>query len=176
VGRSPELPPVTPDIFIAARAIVTERAARENARESQGAGGLAPARCSRCGVDLLPTGRLAKQALAAGLCSDCWLQSPSQAVKDLVAAAYRVLTNRNFSGCAGNASDPESSALQALLDGIDAVERRSPRHVVQCRACDSAPHNGLKHGTGSSLGSVGEPCHVPGCRCPGYQPCHLETA
>ena len=175
-------------------------------------------RCRRCGVEPGGTDRLADQADAAGLCSDCRLDVPSsdavnrahgapngaeaagteafrpeeqvmpapsrgrtlvlhrEVVKDLIAAAYRVLTTRHFRDCAGNPADPESSALQALLDGIDAAEGRSPRHVVHCRACDTAPHNGLKHGADSSLGAVGAPCHVPGCRCSGYRPCYLKVA
>jgi len=104
------------------------------------------------------------------------LEVASQGVTDLIAAAYRVLTNRSFRDCAGNPADPESGALQALLDGIDAVEGRGPRHIVHCQACEVAPHNGLKHGAGSSLGAPGAACHVPGCRCPGYRPCHLEDA
>ncbi len=132
--------------------------------------------CRCCGADLIATGRLAEQAHTAGLCSACWLHVPSRPAKDLISAAYRVLTNRHFRDCAGNPADPESSALQALLDGIDAIEGRRPRHVVHCQACDAGPHNGLKHGSGQSLGAVGAPCQVPGCRCPGYRPCYRESA
>ncbi|HTS87872.1 MAG TPA: hypothetical protein VMG41_05225 [Gemmatimonadales bacterium] len=35
-------------------------------------------RCLRCGAELAATGLLAKQAHAAGLCSDCWLDVPAQ--------------------------------------------------------------------------------------------------
>jgi hypothetical protein len=91
-----------------------------------------------------------------------------------VAAAYQVLTSHSFRDYAGNPADPESGALQALLDGIATVEGSGPRHVVHCQACSTEPHNGLKHGEGSSLGALGATCQVPGCGCPGYRPRCLE--
>jgi hypothetical protein len=160
----------------AASPLAAEPAAREcSPGDSETTRG-APAKCSRCGAERVATGQLARAAHAAALCSDCWLDAPSRGVTDLVAAAYRVLTSRSFRDCAGNPTDPESGALQSLLDGIDAVEGSGPRHVVHCQACDAAPHNGLKHGAGSSLGAVGAPCQAPGCRCPGYRPFHPERA
>ncbi|MFL5248053.1 MAG: hypothetical protein ACJ79V_09525 [Myxococcales bacterium] len=143
--------------------------------DSETSGG-APGKCSKCGAELIVTGRPAQAAYASGLCSGCWLDAPARGVTDLVAAAYRILATRSFRDCAGDPTDPESGALQSLLDGIDALEGGGPRHVVHCQACSTAPHNGLKHSAGSSLGAVGAACQVPGCRCPGYHPAHVEDA
>ena len=96
-------------------------------------------------------------------------RSPANSNADLIAAAYRVLATRTFSEYVGNPTDPESGALQALLDAVSAAEGSPTRYVVHCQACPS-PHSGLKHGAGPTLGAVGAPCTVPGCSCPGYRP------
>jgi len=132
--------------------------------------------CCRCGAELLSAARLADRARGAGLCPECCLLVPSRPAEELISVAYRVLATPHFRACAGNPADPESIALQALLDGIDAIEGPGPRHVVHCQACDAGPHNGLKHGTGPSLGAVGAPCQAPGCHCTGYRPCHRGPA
>ena len=99
-------------------------------------------------------------------------EAPADPTAGLVAAAYRVLHTRAFRDVAGNPSDPESRALQVLLDAVCSAEKSPARFVVHCQACPAVPHGGLKHGTGSTLGALRAPCNVPGCICPGYSPNH----
>jgi hypothetical protein len=135
VGRGPESPRGAPHIAIPCRSIPADRAVRKRTpQESEVATGVvaAPPESSRSGADLPSSGRLAEQAHAVSLCSDYRLDVPSRAVKDLVAAAYRLLTTRSFRDSAGNPADPESGALQGLLDAVAAVEGSGACHVVQC--------------------------------------------
>ncbi len=105
---------------------------------------MAYSRCTRCGVELTATGRLADQAHAEGLCSDCWLDVPSPAMKRAPACSRCLHSAESHMH-----GDPLSCAHCALSPLAHA-------HGIGCSTYTprTTPHHGAS-------------CRVAGCECRG---------